>query len=663
VWLALLLAVVCAVGGLVIGTHYPIAQPFPAAAFTLLVVLFYLRPTGWLWLLPALLPVIDFAPWTGWLTFEEFDVLALAAAAAGYSRWFFSKWSNKQSCDRVNRQTIKDRGRVSVASSILVVTFLFSVMLSMLRGFDDAGGFQFGWFQGYHEPMNSLRLAKSYVLALLLIPIWRVRMTDNPQQTQNLMSLGLVLGLAATSLTTFWERMAYPGLLDFSSDFRTTGFFWEMHVGGAALDGFLVMAMPFALCELCVGTTIFRRSMVAMVLVLTTYAALTTFSRGLYLALPIVAVVFFALRNAQKWHLTVGPMGGHSHVLRNARRLLLGTFGAVAAIAITSWALGSGGYIAERFSTGGRDLDGRLAQWQIGQDMLLNQTEWLFGKGLGRFTGNHYLTGNPSEHPGDYRLKEMQGKSYLTMTGGLHSNSWGQLLRVTQRIDEPGKHPVLKARVRADRDVTLHFEVCEKNLIYGQGCIGGNKSIKAATDVWQTIEFTLEGNGATRGDWYAPRLLAFSMAVDTRGGLVDVSDVSLIRADGRQLLTNGDFANGMSHWFFSSDRYHLPWHIENLFMNLLFDQGLSGLALGVVLIVFSMWRVSFGSARHFPLAPALAASLFGLVIVGLFSSMIEAPRIGWLFYFLLLIAATLPVGQSRSPRRGGGGSPRPAASR
>ena len=47
-----------------------------------------------------------------------------------------------------------------------------------------------------------------------------------------------MLGLAGAALATVWERTAFTGLLNFSSDYRATALFWEMHVGGTALDGF-----------------------------------------------------------------------------------------------------------------------------------------------------------------------------------------------------------------------------------------------------------------------------------------------------------------------------------------------------------------------------------------------------------------------------------------
>ncbi|MFI5445921.1 hypothetical protein [Polaromonas sp. UC242_47] len=130
----------------------------------------------------------------------------------------------------------------------------------------------------------------------------------------------------------------------------------------------------------------------------------------------------------------------------------------------------------------------------------------------------------------------------------------------------------------------------------------------------------------SRGDWYAPRLLEFSMAMASQGGMANLADVALTGADGRQLLANGDFSAGLAHWFFSSDRHHMHWHIKSLFMNVLFDQGLLGAALWGLLLAGALWRTSLG----------------GFAVVGLFDSLVDVPRVAWLFYLLVLVAWTLP---------------------
>jgi hypothetical protein len=112
-------------------------------------------------------------------------------------------------------------------------------------------------------------------------------------------------------------------------------------------------------------------------------------------------------------------------------------------------------------------------------------------------------------------------------------------------------------------------------------------------------------------------------------------------AQGRPLLVNGDFNREMAHWFFSSDRHHLPWHIKNAALHVLFEQGLIGLTLLGSAYVLALLRLSFGRGRDHPLAPAIVAALIGFGTVGAFDSLLDAPRIGFIFFMLLLLGLGL----------------------
>jgi hypothetical protein len=796
----------CLVLALAISWDYPSIHSYALWLVALVVLLSYLNPTQWISITPAFLPIIGFAPWTGWLIFEELDVIVLAVAAGGYVRLAFNKLAT-------------ERHRIPFLSWSLITLFVVSTGLAMTRGFVDAGGFSFGWFQGFHEPMNSVRIGKSFVLALIMLPMWRASYRSNPHRSSGLLSLGIMLGLAGASLATVWERAAFPGLLDFSSDYRTTALFWEMNVGGAALDGFLALTVPFALRELIVARSRARLGLAATVLVVAAYACLTTFSRGVYLAVPVgVGVLFLlervnglprlvrnvddsSLRGQRPWQgmlsglflvsgfaagaawmfqssgyrgmtalltatalmlplarvmrgfkpaqwvmgavfgvamalmamgldwvlpkgayvawglataltlaaliatrrspnlsLRAGPFAlagfvatltgvalvanhwgdeiGLMHaapilltvlvlalvagarrapVWPDALRWQMSVAGAMALAAVVVGVFGGGAYMGGRFSTSEQDLGGRLAHWRLGRDMLQTSEEWWLGKGLGRFPASYFMLGKPQERTGDYRIKQEGENTYLTLSGGLHINGWGEIFRVSQRVSEPGKAPVVSAQVRTAKDVGLHFEVCEKHLLYGQNCLTKQVGMKGKPGVWQDLRVGLEGDGASRGAWYAPRLLMFSMAMESRGGVADIDNVSLTTAAGQQLLDNGSFGDDMARWFFTSDKHHMPWHIKSMPMNVLFEQGMVGLAIWGALLVGALWRVSLGSARSNSLAPALAAGLISFMVVGLFDSLLDVPRLAWLFYLLLLIALTLPARQS--------GSPRPAASR
>ena len=75
-----------AVGGL-ISLKHPLGGAFALVCFAGMVAATFWHPTIFLTALLALVPVIGFAPWSGWLTFEELDLVLLAFAAGGYARW------------------------------------------------------------------------------------------------------------------------------------------------------------------------------------------------------------------------------------------------------------------------------------------------------------------------------------------------------------------------------------------------------------------------------------------------------------------------------------------------------------------------------------------------------------------------------------------------
>ncbi len=198
----------------------------------------------------------------------------------------------------------------SATTLLLMALFAASLVLAMERGFADAGGFRWGWFQGYHEAMNSVRLTKSFFEVLLLMPLWVQAGLARPRELTQALLAGMALALAGVCAAAIWERSVNTGLLDFSSDYRSTGLFWEMHVGGAALDGCLALTLPFAVMAL-LRTRSPRLFLALLALsMLAVYVTLTTFSRGIYLALPPALALMVQLRGAQRRRAARAPVGG-----------------------------------------------------------------------------------------------------------------------------------------------------------------------------------------------------------------------------------------------------------------------------------------------------------------------------------------------------------------
>ncbi|HEX2010137.1 MAG TPA: hypothetical protein VJN44_04290, partial [Roseateles sp.] len=288
-WLALLLALGSASAGLFLAWHYPLAWPLALLLWLGLAGLAFVRWQVLPLLLPALVPLVGFAPWSGWLSFEELDLLVLAVATGGYLMLALGGRDSERA--PVWQRSLGWSG----LTKVLLALFAASVLLAIWRGGMQAGGWRFGWWQGYHEPMNSLRQGKSLFLLLLLLPLWRAAAARQPLAAPQRLALALQLALAGAALAAVWERLAFTGLLNFSTDYRTTALFWETHVGGAPLDACLALTFPFALAGMLQEQRPRRFVALLALLLLGGYAALATFSRGVYLAVPLGGALCLAL--------------------------------------------------------------------------------------------------------------------------------------------------------------------------------------------------------------------------------------------------------------------------------------------------------------------------------------------------------------------------------
>jgi hypothetical protein len=124
------------------------------------------------------------------------------------------------------------------------------VLISGLRGLGPQPVFDAAALVGYNTPLNALRVGKGFVLAFALIPFLHLAVRRDGEAALGRIVTGLTLGLATCGLAALWERLAFPGFTNFGADYRSSALFWEMHVGGAALDAWLALALPFALAAI-----------------------------------------------------------------------------------------------------------------------------------------------------------------------------------------------------------------------------------------------------------------------------------------------------------------------------------------------------------------------------------------------------------------------------
>ena len=783
------IALGCAATGLAIAQAYPVRPMVMIALVIGWCVFAGVRLSIALPAMLALLPIVGLAPRTGWLTFEEFDLLILATSAGGYAGLALQTHASKLRTTRVEPT-------LSIVSMALIALFLASTVVALERGIVGAGGFRFDWFQGYDDPLNSLRIFKSFAWVVLILPL-ALNELRKPGGFDRI-GAGITIALGLGALAVLQERLAFTGLLDFSDDYRVTGSFWEMHVGGAALDGFLALTIPFAIRETLRHAHWSRFVLGACVLALAAYACLVTFSRGVYLAVPISLLLLVVLVFRQRLRLdrrllwsvlakgavfailvaacgfVVFRGGGYraviaafavlalaipiDPVIRRTRpsmwllavigAALLGAAGTVAAhvlpkgpyvvftlvffvclaavvvaertrtsmaamIALAAWlwlaiaacvvarwwggsgalhdcigvmvllvvvafiaaflkrsiwparrreqlatigfaalvmgsvAIFSGGaYMGGRFSSSRGDLDGRISHWTEGIARIKGMDQWLLGKGLGRFPASSLYDSLDAALTGNYHLSRRDGESFLSLSGPrIKYLGFGEFFRVSQRVDIlPNAKYKLTIEARTASPITFHVEICEKQLLYNAGCAIADPVLAPGLDTWKTLIVPLD-TPLLVSKWYAPKPVFFAIAVGNAGSGVEIRNMRLIGPGGVEVLANGDFSDRMAHWFSSSDKYHLPWHIKNLALDLLFDQGIFGLVLFTLLVGGALIRTALGRARRHPDAPYVAAAIIGFTIVGAFDSLLDVPRVAFLFYFVTMLGLML-----RNPR-------------
>ncbi len=254
-----------------------------------------LYPTAWLALVPAIWPFVDLAPWSGHIHFTESDAVVLSVLLG---------LGLREALAPPHGTGEKAPIKLRLMSLALFGLLLASVTISGMIGFQAWQEGDGSLLMGYGTPLNAVRVAKGYIFGLALIPFLHMAIRRWGEVALGRFVLGMTLGLFSASVAALWERMAFPGLLNFSSDYRSSALFWEMHVGGAALDAWLALSFPFGLACLQQARHPLARTFAFVAVCLGGYALFTTFSRIMYLCLGVMAVLIalsMLLRSWRPW--------------------------------------------------------------------------------------------------------------------------------------------------------------------------------------------------------------------------------------------------------------------------------------------------------------------------------------------------------------------------
>lgn len=603
-------ALVVAAAASLIG--YPLAWlPLLVPILLMLAAVCWRWPGSWLIVVPAALPLLDLSYLSGRLFWNEFDTLLLLILAVGYAR------------SRV-------RPHMTWPGQLAFATYGISALISLAIGLWPLAPLDLNAFTHYTSPYNALHAIKGLVFAAAFLPLVQAEWhRDAPRFTTRL-TWGMVLGLALELAYVVWERATYSGLWNVDTGYRITGSFPGMHIGGASIEAYLVLAAPFVWLWAWQRKRAWAVVVAGMLYALAAYGVMVTFSRGGQVAFAVATLM--ALVGFGRMLLRT-----RKHGLAGMTALIAG----VIAAGLVAWPIVSGKFSQARFATVQHDIGTRMAHWQDALNILSQAGNPVVGAGSGTFPAAFYWYSAAPGRPATYAFHADGGNAYLRLGGGesLYFEQWVAV--------EPNRRYRLLVDLRSTANTAvLTVPVCEKALLYSFTCAWGALKLRPGND-WQRHDIAISTEGFGPPGSLLPRPVKLSMFNQDAKTLIDVDNVSLLDERGHDLIRNGDFSQGMQRWFFSTDS-HLAWHAKNLYVHVLFEQGWLGLGAFIMLLAAAAWTM-LRRAAHDALAVALLVAFAAFLIVGMVDSLIDEPRLDFLFFWLLSIA--LISGGKLVPRR------------
>lgn len=567
-------------------------------ALALYVGVLWYWPRAWMVVVPAALPLLDLAPWTGRFYFDEFDLLMLATAGM-----------------LLLRGRPRNAASMRVHARPLMVLVVLSALASLIVGVLPLSSLDANAMASYWSPFNGLRVAKGMLWGGLIF-LWLNRVKLDRQVLAHRLALGMGLGLLGVGLVGAWEHHLFVGFEDRLETYRIVSTFSSMHTGGGHIEAYLVAALPF----LWLATSRFRHLLfTAPVMLLTAYVMLYTVARGGVLALGIV-IAILALASAR--------LGMRSH----GRRYVA----PVAMLVVVGMVLAGGvgvGHFQQRFAKTAEDWQTRVDHWGEVLDMMDGTVgAQLFGMGLGSFPRMYQERGPVDKQPASFGFADEQGNTYFRL-------GTGETVYYAQRIPfSAGKAYRLEVDLRSRQgDTRMDTPVCEKQLLNSRQCEWFSFDV-AGDGQWHRLSHTFSSTKVGAEGWWNRPPVELFLYHPGKGGVVDVDNLRLVDQDGQDVLCNGNFSHGGDCWFFKTHS-HLPWHIKNVWVHVLFEQGWVGLLLFQTLTGLALYRLARAGWRGHRLAWTWLASLAGLLTVGMFDSMLDAPRLATLLVAWSLVGA------------------------
>jgi hypothetical protein len=402
-----------------------------------------------------------------------------------------------------------------------------------------------------------------------------------------------------------------------------------MHVGGGAIDAYLAMAVPFAAWAMWQSTTAWRWAGANLLMVLTVYAVLTTYSRGVYLAV-LIALLFMGVA---AWRFKVAPVAGPVWIRRTWLAVLV-TLTLEGALV-----LGGGSFMADRLSRSDSDLVGRVEHWGSGLNLLQSPGSWLTGLGIGRFPAHYSREVPGGEYPGQALWHQnAAGRSQVLLLGPLDADQRADLFALTQRVDlADAGHIRVRLRATVDQPSRVLVSLCERHLLYDFSCQRHWARLKPTEGQdadW--VELKMD-KSVTEGRQGASRWRDSVIALSTTQPepAVRIEGIELWDSNGQQRILNAYFSRGLQHWMPMAQGQFQPWHIDNLYLDVLLERGWLGLAILAAWILWVFGRLWSGLRQGHALAWVLSGSVVGVLSLGAVISVTEVPRVSLILMILL----------------------------
>ncbi len=583
--------------------RFPVIPEALAAILVAYGVLLWYRPAAFLLVLPVVLPALDLGLWSGWIMVAEPDFFILTTLAVLMIR------------TPPGLADLLPTGLSRVVLLVFTASWLIATVTGMSSPLDAPVS-----DNAFLRPDNALRLAKGLVEALVLLPFVRQRERTHADAI-SLIGYGMAMGIAVVATVVGAERALFTPFLDFSATYRVVGPFSSMRVGGGHIGAYIALALPMALCLPRLHPRWLGMNLLGLTCVLGAYTLAVTFARTAYAA-GLLAMAVAGL--------------GWLWASRQQHRPFVLGFGPVVVVLAALIAAASYGGMRGRLVVSSKDFATHQANWEAG--LAIRDTGVLpdlFGMGLGSYA-RAMLMRSPINRPSDIVLRQDGDGTYVSML--LETAFFlGQKIA----MPPPGAvnptldlHLTLRARAMDDPAV-LEVLVCDKVLLYSDQCRGGNARLNAP-GIWQPVAMTLPvtGLGGESLLGWLHRPVEFSVS-GSIGHRIEVRDIRLSDDAGRPMLVNSDFAFGLDRWIFTDDD-HVHWRMFNQYLMLWFETGALGLVAFLALAgaavaggIRATWRGAVTGA-------AVAGSVVGFLVSGLFDNVLEAPRLATLFFLVCL---------------------------